>query len=320
MAIGGLSLAGFPLITAGFWSKDEIIAEAWHGMSHDPFPLLVLLLLVASAALTAFYTARMWLLAFWGAPRTPAAEYAGTGSLRKQWVIWWNRQRWSGENKLVQEYQAPRDRLSANQMEFPLVVLAFFSIFAGFIGIHEDILGKNPLHDFLVPTLLEHISAIGFNFAPMLVSMIIALGGLGLGFWIYGLRPLQAGQTDPAERALGAGIWKVLQNRFYLDILYRRYLLRPAEWLSVRVVIEVLDRETFDELLHFVADAAGKIGEGFKRFNTVVIDGAVDGTMYALADFARWFRQTQTGRVQQYLLFITLALLAIGTLFLIQVR
>ena len=27
--IGGLSLAGFPLITAGFWSKDEILADAW---------------------------------------------------------------------------------------------------------------------------------------------------------------------------------------------------------------------------------------------------------------------------------------------------
>jgi NADH-quinone oxidoreductase subunit L len=321
MALGGLSLAGFPLITAGFWSKDEIIAEAWHGgFWHHTFPLFVLILLVTSAALTAFYTARMWLLTFWGSPRTPAAEYAGTGSLRKQWVIWWNRQRWSENTKLVQEFLAPRDRISANQMEFPLVVLAFFSIFAGFIGVHEAIFGKNPLHDFLAPTLLEHIPAIGFNFAPMLVSMIIALGGLGLGFWIYGLRPVQAGETDPAERALGAGIWKVLQNRFYLDILYRRYLLRPAEWLAVKFVIEILDRDTFDEVLHFIADIAGKIGEGFKRFNTVMIDGMVDGSVYALGDFARWFRQTQTGRVQQYLLFITLALLAIGTLFLIQVR
>ena len=27
---GGLSLAGFPLLTAGFWSKDEILASAFH--------------------------------------------------------------------------------------------------------------------------------------------------------------------------------------------------------------------------------------------------------------------------------------------------
>jgi hypothetical protein len=27
--IGGFALSGFPLITAGFWSKDEILADAW---------------------------------------------------------------------------------------------------------------------------------------------------------------------------------------------------------------------------------------------------------------------------------------------------
>ena len=32
--IGGLSLAGFPLITAGFWSKDEILSEAWYSFLH----------------------------------------------------------------------------------------------------------------------------------------------------------------------------------------------------------------------------------------------------------------------------------------------
>ena len=31
--IGGLSLAGFPLLTAGFWSKDEILAECYAGMA-----------------------------------------------------------------------------------------------------------------------------------------------------------------------------------------------------------------------------------------------------------------------------------------------
>ncbi len=27
--IGGLALSGFPFVTAGFWSKDEILADAW---------------------------------------------------------------------------------------------------------------------------------------------------------------------------------------------------------------------------------------------------------------------------------------------------
>ncbi len=320
MAIGGLSLAGFPLITAGFWSKDEIIAEAWHGMSEHPFPLFVLLLLLVTAALTAFYTGRMWFLTFWGKPRTPAAQYSGLGSLRKGWVVWWNKRRWSEGYKLVQEPITRRDKLSANQMELPLVVLAFFAITAGFIGIHADLVGKNPLHDFLAGTLLEHPLAIPFNVAPMLVSMILAVGGLALGWWVYGRRPLAAGQTDPTEAALGPGIWAMLQNRFYIDILYRRYLLRPAEWFAVNIVIQAIDKETIDGVLETIAETFIWLGEAFKRFNTVVIDGTIDGLCASLYRFAGWFRQTQTGRVQQYLLLATLGLLAIGTLFLIQVR
>lgn len=320
MALGGLSLAGFPLITAGFWSKDEIIAEAWHGMRHDPYPMFVLLMLLAAAALTAFYTARMWFLAFWGKPRSDAAKYATIGSLRKQWVVFWNSRRMSADHKLTQEYASPTDRLSFAQMEFPLVVLAFFAIFAGFIGIHEDILGKNALHDFLALTLEHHPEVIGFNFLPMLVSMIVAVGGLSLGWWVYGRKPLQAGETDPTEQALGPGIWDMLQNRFYIDILYRRYIVRPAEWAAVHIVIQGIDRDTIDEILHMIAAAFTWLGEAFKRFNTVVIDGAIDGLTGAIGTFALWFRQVQTGRIQQYLLFVTLALLALGTLFIIQVR
>jgi len=52
----------------------------------------------------------------------------------------------------------------------------------------------------------------------------------------------------------------------------------------------------------------------------VVIDGTFDSTLDALLRFARWFRQVQTGRVQQYLLAVTLALLVIGTLLITQVR
>jgi NADH-quinone oxidoreductase subunit L len=316
MAIGGLSLAGFPLITAGFWSKDEIIAEAWHGGAHHYFPLFVLLLLLVAAVLTAFYTARMWFMTFWGTPRTPAAEHSGTGSLRKQWVVFWNKRRWSKDYKLMQEPITRRNKLSMNQMELPLVVLAFLAIFAGFIGTPA----YNALHDFIGPTLLEEPEAIDFNALPMLLSMVLALGGLGIGWWVYGHRPLRADETDPVEAALGPEIWRVLQNRFYIDILYRRYLLRPVDWFAVNIVIQAVDKETIDGMLESIADGFTWLGEAFKRFNTVVIDGTVDGVLYNLGAFAQWFRQTQTGRVQQYLLFVTLALLAIGTLLIVQVR
>ncbi len=67
-AIGGLALAGFPLITAGFWSKDAILAAAYGAPARIVFWILVL-----AAFLTAFYTMRQITLTFFGQNRTESA-------------------------------------------------------------------------------------------------------------------------------------------------------------------------------------------------------------------------------------------------------
>ncbi len=69
--IGGFALSGFPVLTAGFWSKDEIFAEAF-GSGH----LVVFITLAIAAFLTAFYTMRQITLTFFGQPRSKAAEHA----------------------------------------------------------------------------------------------------------------------------------------------------------------------------------------------------------------------------------------------------
>ncbi len=67
--IGGLALAGIPPL-AGFFSKDEILTDAWH--THP----LVFGLLSVAAALTAFYTGRQLWMVFAGQPRSEAAALA----------------------------------------------------------------------------------------------------------------------------------------------------------------------------------------------------------------------------------------------------
>ena len=80
--IGALALTGiFPW--AGFWSKDEILADAWHTFLHGGhfgvsagWGFFVWLLLTLAAFLTAFYTGRQIFLTFAGKPRTEAAAHA----------------------------------------------------------------------------------------------------------------------------------------------------------------------------------------------------------------------------------------------------
>src|SRR5512137_198698 len=69
--IGGFALSGFPIITAGFWSKDEILADAFVN-GH----IIVFATLAIAAFMTAFYTMRQITLTFFGTPRSKAAEHA----------------------------------------------------------------------------------------------------------------------------------------------------------------------------------------------------------------------------------------------------
>ncbi len=93
--IGAAALAGFPLITAGFWSKDEILVEASH---RNP---VAFGLLLAAAGLTAFYMTRQVIMVFFGKPKTEAAAHAAE---------------------------------SPKVMTVPLMVLAFFSVVIGFLN------------------------------------------------------------------------------------------------------------------------------------------------------------------------------------------
>lgn len=306
--IGGFSLAGFPLLTAGFWSKDEILAETYAGMLHGYGPqALVFLLLATAAFLTAFYTMRQLGLTFWGEPRTEEAKHASLG----QGIV-------------------------SITMTAPLIVLAVFALTAGFVGVPTDfpIFGSifspeyNPFHHFVVETLPTneataayanvpdmHVDAPPFNIVPVAVSFIVALGGLYLGYLMYWRKPLQAGERDPLIGVLGESLHTMLKNKYYIDEVYQRVFIQPSQWFSRVVVSEFIDNGLIDGFLHLIARVFTWIGDLLKVLNTWLIDGVGDGIPYLIADFGRWFRRVQTGRVQQYLLFVAIAALLIGIIF-----
>ena len=95
---GTLALCGVPPFS-GFYSKESILAQAWHAHS---YPLFVLGTLIA--VLTTFYMFRLLFVAFLGSPKTEAAGHA-------------------------QE--------SPGVMAWPLRVLAVFSLLGGVIGASE---------------------------------------------------------------------------------------------------------------------------------------------------------------------------------------
>jgi NADH-quinone oxidoreductase subunit L len=264
--IGGLALSGFPIITAGFWSKDEILAEAF-ATEH----IVVFVVLALAALLTAFYTMRQISLTFLGEPRSKAAEHAHEST-------------WT--------------------MTLPLVVLAIFAIAAGWIGIPEDFpaigsLLPNWLHDFLGGALLEHPEAIEFSPAPLLVSVAVALGGLLLGWLVY--RNVRAGQADPLEKPLGP-VYVVLKNKYYFDELYDLLFVRPAYWFAETFTYQRIDRGVIDGTLHAIAGFASRLGSFLRnKIDLPIVNGSGDLVGEGIKSAGSEFRTVQSGRVQVYL-------------------
>lgn len=267
--IGGLALSGFPLITAGFWSKDEILAFAWSGGN-----TVVFWTLAVAAFLTAFYTARQIGLTFFGKPRSEGAVHAPE---------------------------------SVGSMTWPLILITPFAIGLGWFGIpaHFPMVGgmvPNWLEHFLEPYIgLQgfHVAHPDFDWMPLLTSLVVALGGLAVGFLIYG-RGLREGQVDPLRTVLGP-IWVLFHRKYFVDEFYG-YTIIPFTRGASKFLYWFDDRWVIDPIVDGIARAAVGVAKFAAAFDRLVVDGAVNGFGWMSDRMGRVLRQTQDGHVQVYLL------------------
>jgi NADH-quinone oxidoreductase subunit L len=277
--IGGFALSGFPLFTAGFWSKDEILGHAFG----EGF-WVVFLVLALAAFLTAFYTMRQITLTFLGEPRTNAASHA-------QETPW--------------------------TMTLPLIILAFFAIAYGWVGIPRDfpLLGgilPNWFHGYVGGSLIEEPRALAFNFIPLVTSLVVALGGLFLGYLSY--RNVKSGAPDPLKKPLGV-VYTVLQNKYYFDELYQLIFIRPAIWIS-DVMVPWFDRNVIDGVLHLIARQVARIGLFLRNYiDKPIVNGSGDLAASIVQWFGRFLRPMQTGKVQQYMILALVGVTAFSALF-----
>jgi len=270
--IGGFALSGFPLITAGFWSKDEILADAF-GHGH----MAVFITLAVAAFLTAFYTMRQITLTFLGEPRTKEAEHA-------QETPW--------------------------TMTTPLVILSVFAVAYGWVGIpeHFPVIGglvPNWFHDFVGHTLAEVPEAPEFSWIPLLTSLVVALGGLALGYFTY--RNVNSVSEDKLQIPL-------LKNKYYFDEIYDVVFVKPAYWFAENVVYKFLDKGVIDGFLHIFGPTTGGIGKFIReKFDLPIINELIgDGSANVTYWFGGKLRAVQTGRVQQYLMLALVTFIIIG--------
>lgn len=280
--IGGFALSGFPLVTAGFWSKDEILAGAFNG-GH----LLVFGTLALSALLTAFYTMRQITLTFLGRPRSAAAVHAQETPLT---------------------------------MTGPLMVLALFAVGAGWAGIPQSF----PVLGGLLPNWFEEFvggmlpggeaAATSHSSIPLLTSLVVALGGLLLGWLVY-RRVERADEADPMAEPLGLA-FVVFKQKYGIDEFYQAVLINPARWLAEVFVSRWVDQGLLDGILHGIARLGILLGGWLRRgIDLPLVNGGGDGIARGTRELGESLRPIQSGRVQQYMIAAISVLVLVGLAF-----
>jgi len=259
--IGGFALSGFPVLTAGFWSKDEIFTEAF-GNGH----LVVFIILAIAAFMTAFYTMRQITLTFLGEPRTKAAEHAHETS-------------WT--------------------MTVPLIVLAIFAIGFGWVGIPEhfpDIGGILPnwFHEFVGGTLAELPKEAEFSWVPLVTSLSVALGGLSFGWLAY--RKVKSPEDDKLQIPLLKHKYYFDEIYDYLFVKPAWWISEQFSYLFVdRTVIDGFLHSVARFSLFLGYIFRNKIDK------PIINELMGDGTGNVVKSSGFGLRKIQAGRIQYYM-------------------
>jgi NADH-quinone oxidoreductase subunit L len=246
--ISYLAIAGIPPFS-GFFTKDPIIGADFGEHGHAGWILGICALI--GAGITGFYITRMLLMTWQGKPRWAQevpAERRDAGASAG-----------AGTAPAAEHAPAPHPHESPPVMTFPLIVLAIGAAGAGAFLVIDD-----RLQDFLAPVVgvppVEH----GIITVSSILSLVLALVGIGLAWVIYGRVPVPA--TAPAGRFLTVAARKDL----YGDAFNESVLMRPGQWLTRLSVY--FDNRGVDGLVNTLAAAVGgtsgrlrKVQTGFVR-------------------------------------------------------
>ena len=309
MLVGTLAIAGIPPL-AGFFSKDEILFRTFlHNRA-------LWILAVATAGMTAFYMFRLMAMTFYGDYRGPAWENAEGDDHGGH-----------DENGGHGAWHGPHE--SPPPMTGPLMALAVGAIVAGFVGIPAALGGSNAIEHFLEPSFVAEAHVEGGEVAAgeaaeevheishaaelglMALSILVALGGIGLAYRLYIARP----ELAEAWRARWAGVHRVLLNKYYVDELYQSTVVRGT--MSGGRGLWRFDGRVVDGAVNGAGWLTIVSSWCSQLFDRYAVDGAVNLIGWSASESSFSLRRIQTGLIQNYALVMLLGVFVFVSIYLL---
>jgi NADH-quinone oxidoreductase subunit L len=242
MLIGSLAIAGIPPL-AGFFSKDEILAESWKFGFEWVWAIGVFV-----AILTAFYMFRLIGLTFWGESR-------------------------------VDPHVEPRVHESPPVMTGPLWALAIPTIVLGAVlGLP---FGDGPLHHWLEDVFHgasvalgqahAEFALLGIDGVLILVSVAAAALGIAVAWLLFGVEMLALRRRPRPEmvRSLAARLpflYRASLNKWWFDDLYDLLFVRIGG--RIAAALWWFDREVVDGTVNAVGALTRGSGSLISRVQT----------------------------------------------------
>jgi NADH-ubiquinone oxidoreductase chain 5 len=239
MLVGSLSLLATPFLT-GFYSKDLILELAYGQYSFSG--MYAFILGSISAGITAFYSFRLISLVFLTNPNGQKESYLNTHESNLFVII-------------------------------PLLILALFSIFFGyifsdlFVGVGSDFFANSL---FIHPNNISIIEA-EFSLNPFikLLPAILSLTGAMLAIFMFHKTPHII--NNLTLNSLGKKIYSFLNGKYYFDIIYNHFIVSQGLQLGYKISKEI-DRGAIELLGPYgLANAFTKTGINIAKLDTGII-------------------------------------------------
>ena len=288
--IATLAISGVPGFS-GFFSKDAILASVLEFGLENPAHIILFILALISAGLTAFYMFRALFITFYGETRnkeiyshiheSPALMTIPMGILATITILITFDQ-WRGFEYLpvVGEYAGWFQRL-IHKPE---------SIAVGMAVLAKETAGHGASEE------TAHTIA-------MWLSIFVAGVGILLAYLFYLKKSLSA---EKVSNSLSS-IYKLLRNKYYFDEFYGATVIKGVLGLSKGSA--KFDDGIIDGAVNGTATITLLISKVSRWFDDNLVDGAVNGIASITTFFGLRLRRLQTGTVENYVSFLVIGIM-----------